>query len=193
MVRAKFVETLDALLESGSYVAIPTHDHLLIDRSLERLRGVPAGRYEFQMLLGVRPELGDRLVDQGHRLRVYVPFGRRWYEYWCSARSRRCTGSATSTRRSNGRTRSSSDSQPRSLPRTSRRPRSEDCIIDITNAVTTPRQANTQMSTDPDRDFELEEFIPHPLSTVRVSAIVLPLLESSNRLVAEYLVDPSHD
>ena len=33
------------------------------------------------MLLGVRPELGDELVRQGHRLRIYVPFGRRWYEY----------------------------------------------------------------------------------------------------------------
>ena len=37
--------------------------------------------YEFQMLLGVRPELGDELVRDGHRLRIYVPFGRRWYEY----------------------------------------------------------------------------------------------------------------
>jgi proline dehydrogenase len=33
------------------------------------------------MLLGVRPELGDELVRAGHRLRIYVPFGRRWYEY----------------------------------------------------------------------------------------------------------------
>ena len=37
--------------------------------------------YEFQMLLGVRGDLGDALVAQGHRLRVYVPFGRYWYEY----------------------------------------------------------------------------------------------------------------
>jgi proline dehydrogenase len=37
--------------------------------------------YEFQMLLGVRPELGDRLVADGHKLRIYVPFGRQWYEY----------------------------------------------------------------------------------------------------------------
>ena len=37
--------------------------------------------YEFQMLLGVRPELGDELIRAGHRLRIYVPFGRQWYEY----------------------------------------------------------------------------------------------------------------
>ena len=44
-------------------------------------RGLGRDAYEFQMLLGVRPELGDELVRQGHRLRIYVPFGRRWYEY----------------------------------------------------------------------------------------------------------------
>ena len=38
-------------------------------------------QYEFQMLLGVRPELGDELVRDGHRLRIYVPFGTHWYEY----------------------------------------------------------------------------------------------------------------
>jgi proline dehydrogenase len=80
-VRMKFLETLDALLESGSYVAVATHDEVLIERSLERLSGVPSDRYEFQMLLGVRSRLGDELVEQGHRLRVYVPFGQRWYEY----------------------------------------------------------------------------------------------------------------
>ena len=48
---------------------------------LLRDRGVPGDRYEFQMLLGVRPELGDRLVGDGHRLRIYVPYGRQWYEY----------------------------------------------------------------------------------------------------------------
>jgi proline dehydrogenase len=37
--------------------------------------------YEFQMLLGVRPERGDELVVEGHKLRIYVPFGRHWYAY----------------------------------------------------------------------------------------------------------------
>ena len=46
-----------------------------------RERGLTPDAYEFQMLLGVRPELGDRLVRAGHPLRIYVPFGRQWYEY----------------------------------------------------------------------------------------------------------------
>ena len=52
--------------------------------SAERLireRGLTPDRYEFQMLLGVRPELGDRIVADGHRLRIYVPYGQQWYEY----------------------------------------------------------------------------------------------------------------
>jgi proline dehydrogenase len=42
---------------------------------------IGATQYEFQMLLGVRPERGDELVREGHRLRIYVPFGREWYAY----------------------------------------------------------------------------------------------------------------
>jgi proline dehydrogenase len=80
-VRANFVGALDALLEAGAYTAIATHDEWLIDEALKRLDGLRPGEYEFQMLLGVRPQLGDRLIAGGHRLRIYVPFGRHWYEY----------------------------------------------------------------------------------------------------------------
>jgi len=82
-VRVSFVQTLETLLDGGCYAAIATHDEWLIDRSLRLLRerGLARDRYEFQMLLGVRPELGDRLVESGHRLRIYVPYGRQWYEY----------------------------------------------------------------------------------------------------------------
>jgi len=82
-VRANFVRSLDALLETGARVAIATHDEYLLDegrRAVERY-GLGPQDYEFQMLLGVRPELGDRLVLEGRRLRIYVPFGRHWYEY----------------------------------------------------------------------------------------------------------------
>ena len=82
-VRANFVRALDALLDIGARVAIATHDDYLVDegrRAVEQ-RGLDPADYEFQMLLGVRPELGDRLVDEGRRLRIYVPFGRYWYEY----------------------------------------------------------------------------------------------------------------
>jgi proline dehydrogenase len=82
-VRESFVRSLEALLDGGSYAAIATHDEWLVDESLRLLRerGLGADRYEFQMLLGVRPELGDRLVAGGHRLRIYVPYGQQWYEY----------------------------------------------------------------------------------------------------------------
>jgi proline dehydrogenase len=80
-VRASFVQALDALLAAGAYVAVATHDEWLIERALERVRTLRRDDYEFQMLLGVRPELGDRLVADGHRLRIYVPFGEHWYRY----------------------------------------------------------------------------------------------------------------
>jgi proline dehydrogenase len=82
-VRESFVRTLDVLLDGGTYVGIATHDEWLVDRALEAIaaRGLTPAAYEFQMLLGVRPELGDRIVAAGHRLRIYVPFGRQWYEY----------------------------------------------------------------------------------------------------------------
>ena len=82
-VRASFVRALEALLDGGCYAAIATHDERLVGEAqrLVRERGLAADAYEFQMLLGVRPELGDRIVADGHRLRIYVPYGRQWYEY----------------------------------------------------------------------------------------------------------------
>jgi proline dehydrogenase len=80
-VRANFLQALDELFEAGAYPAIATHDEWLIDQALERVRGLDPHQYEFQMLLGVRADLGDRLVAAGHRLRIYVPFGRQWYQY----------------------------------------------------------------------------------------------------------------
>ena len=82
-VRLNFVDALGALFEMGSYVGIATHDDWLIREALALVesRGLATDEYEFQMLLGVRPELGDELVREGHRLRIYVPFGSRWYEY----------------------------------------------------------------------------------------------------------------
>jgi proline dehydrogenase len=82
-VRASFVEALETLLDGGCYAAIATHDEWLVQESLRLLRDrdLAPDAYEFQLLLGVRPELGDRLVADGHRLRIYVPYGRQWYEY----------------------------------------------------------------------------------------------------------------
>ena len=82
-VRENFVRSLDALFRGGSYVGIATHDEWLIEegRRLVREHGRSPGEYEFQMLLGVRPERGTQLVDESHRLRIYVPFGDQWYAY----------------------------------------------------------------------------------------------------------------
>jgi len=82
-VRASFVRALEALLAAGSYVGIATHDDWLLreGRRLVAEHGLTRDDYEFQMLLGVRAELGEELVVDGHRLRIYVPFGRHWYAY----------------------------------------------------------------------------------------------------------------
>jgi proline dehydrogenase len=82
-VRLNFVETVGALLDLGAYIGVATHDDWVIGESLTLIeeRGLPPEQYEFQMLLGVLPELGDELVREGHRLRIYVPYGRQWYEY----------------------------------------------------------------------------------------------------------------
>jgi proline dehydrogenase len=82
-VRASFVRGLEALLDAGCYVGIATHDEWLLAeaRRLVTEHSLARDQYEFQMLLGVRAELGDELVIEGHRLRIYVPFGRHWYAY----------------------------------------------------------------------------------------------------------------
>ena len=82
-IRESFRATLRALFDQGTYVGIATHDELLLADALAQVRerGLSPDRYEFQMLLGVRAARGDELVRDGHRLRVYVPFGTHWYEY----------------------------------------------------------------------------------------------------------------
>ena len=82
-VRASFVQGLEELLEAGCYVGIATHDEWLVEQGQRLIgaRGLGREEYEFQMLLGVRPAMGDELVRGGHRLRIYTPFGRDWYAY----------------------------------------------------------------------------------------------------------------
>jgi proline dehydrogenase len=82
-IRFNFVETMAALWEGGAKVAVATHDGELVTKALEliRERGLGLERYEFQLLLGVREELADELVRGGHTVRIYVPYGRKWYEY----------------------------------------------------------------------------------------------------------------
>jgi proline dehydrogenase len=80
-VRANFVRALDALLAARAYVAVATHDEWLLAQGLRRVHELPASAYEFQMLLGVRERRSAQLVAEGHRVRVYVPFGEQWYQY----------------------------------------------------------------------------------------------------------------
>lgn len=82
-VRANFIYNMEKLLAEGAYVGIATHDTHLVwagMAAVDRL-GLDPSRYEFQMLLGVDPDLRRIILSEGHRLRVYVPFGRDWYPY----------------------------------------------------------------------------------------------------------------
>lgn len=80
-IRGAFLRLLEQLLEARVDLAIATHDDMLVARSLDLLGASTHQSYEFQMLLGVRPELRRRLVAAGHRVRVYVPFGKDWFAY----------------------------------------------------------------------------------------------------------------
>ena len=82
-VRRNFLASLEALFDRGAYVGIATHDDVLLRESaaiVER-RGLASDRYEYQMLLGVTGRRRDALVAAGHRVRIYVPYGRQWYAY----------------------------------------------------------------------------------------------------------------
>jgi proline dehydrogenase len=82
-VRDNFLKVLRILLESKTYVGIATHDDYVVNGALKMLseNGTTKSYYEFQMLLGVKEKLRDKIVGEGHKTRVYVPFGERWYQY----------------------------------------------------------------------------------------------------------------
>jgi proline dehydrogenase len=82
-VQQNFMKLLQLMLRSQSYVGIATHDSVLIDGAYRLIRELKLNKdqYEFQMLLGVRPELRRKLFRDGHKVRLYVPFGEHWYGY----------------------------------------------------------------------------------------------------------------
>ena len=82
-VQKNFIRLMELMLKRNAYVGIATHDTVLVDAAYAYIRsaGLRKDQYEFQMLLGVRPELRKRLVRDGHRVRLYVPFGEHWYGY----------------------------------------------------------------------------------------------------------------
>ncbi len=82
-VDAKYQEAMRELLAGGIYPAIATHDDRLIEatKQVARERGVAADRFEFQLLYGIRRDLQERLLREGYRVRIYVPYGTEWYPY----------------------------------------------------------------------------------------------------------------
>ncbi len=82
-IRKNFLDLLERLLREGRDTAVATHDAVLLREAKERVRrlNAPREKVEFQMLLGIRPDLQHRLLAEGHRVRIYVPFGAKWLPY----------------------------------------------------------------------------------------------------------------
>lgn len=82
-VRLNFVTLLEKLIRRGVYPAIATHDEYLVAAAVASIdrHGLGRDQYEFQMLLGVEERLRKILIDAGHRVRIYVPYGKDWHPY----------------------------------------------------------------------------------------------------------------
>lgn len=82
-IRDNYLRLLRIIFEKNAYAGIATHDDYLTDGAKEIIRDfkLTNDKFEFQMLLGVREKLRSEIVSEGYRMRVYVPFGMRWYEY----------------------------------------------------------------------------------------------------------------
>lgn len=82
-VRDHFLNDLEYMFRNKIYAAIATHDKYLVENAFQLIEKykVPKNMYEFQMLYGVTPELRQSIVDNGHLMRVYVPYGKHWFKY----------------------------------------------------------------------------------------------------------------
>jgi proline dehydrogenase len=82
-INQHYLEDLEFMFRNKIYAGIATHDKPVIEGAYELIRkyNVPGNMYEFQMLYGVTPALRQSIVDAGHVMRVYVPFGRKWFGY----------------------------------------------------------------------------------------------------------------
>ncbi len=83
MIRDNFLKMLESMLKNGNYVGIATHDEYLVDNAYRLIKelNIPNDKFEFQMLLGVREDLRDKINNDGYKIRIYVPFGEDWYAY----------------------------------------------------------------------------------------------------------------
>jgi proline dehydrogenase len=86
-INQHYLEDLEYMLKNKIYVGIATHDKPLVEGAYKLLEkyNVPKNMYEFQMLYGVTPNLRESIVNDGHIMRVYVPFGVKWFGY-CTRR-----------------------------------------------------------------------------------------------------------
>lgn len=83
-IRERFVAYATKLIQHARYPGIATHDDLLIDsiKQFVRKNDIPAEKFEFQMLYGIRPETQTSIRKEGYNLRVYIPFGTEWLPYF---------------------------------------------------------------------------------------------------------------
>ncbi|MGA2327372.1 MAG: proline dehydrogenase family protein [Bryobacteraceae bacterium] len=83
-VDENYVRLMKTLLERGNYPALATHDERIISEAqrFAAAAGIGPERFEFQMLYGIRRDLERRFVEEGYRLRLYVPYGQAWYPYF---------------------------------------------------------------------------------------------------------------
>jgi proline dehydrogenase len=86
-INRHFVDDIELMFKEKMYPAIATHDKPVIEGAYELIEKyqVPKDKYEFQMLYGVTPALRKSIIENGHRMRVYVPFGKQWFGY-CTRR-----------------------------------------------------------------------------------------------------------
>jgi proline dehydrogenase len=82
-INQHYLEDLEYMLKNKIFVGIATHDKPLIEGAYNLIKkyNVPKDMYEFQMLYGVTPKLRESIVNEGHNMRVYVPFGKQWFGY----------------------------------------------------------------------------------------------------------------
>ncbi len=83
-VDKNYIKLSRMLLDSSHYHGLATHDETMIAavKTFASKHGIEPSRFEFQMLYGIKRDLQRRLVKEGYRVRVYVPFGSEWYPYF---------------------------------------------------------------------------------------------------------------
>ena len=82
-IRDNYLADLNFMFQNKMFAAIATHDKYLVENAIKLIAkyNIPESMYEFQMLYGVTPELRQSIVDRGHAMRVYVPYGKHWFNY----------------------------------------------------------------------------------------------------------------